>query len=73
MGTFSLEELLQQWGREDMTTEQAVGHLIQHIKLLHEELPPLRRGVIQAGRLDERLQRLERAAEAAIKVLSKAR
>lgn len=56
-----------------MTAEQAVGQLIQHIKLLHEELKPLRRTAEQVSRVDERLQRLERATEAAIKVLSKPR
>jgi hypothetical protein len=36
MSTYPLDELLTQWSRGDLTPEQAIGHLLQHIKQLHE-------------------------------------
>lgn len=36
MSTYPLDDLLTQWSRGDLTPEQAIGHLLQHIKQLHE-------------------------------------
>ena len=36
MGTITATELLQRWSRDDMPVEMAVGHLLQHLVILHE-------------------------------------
>ncbi len=41
MNTSSIEQLLTRWKQEDMTAEQAVGHLLQHVALLYERLRTL--------------------------------
>jgi hypothetical protein len=38
MSTYSVEQLLLIWRQEDMTAEQAVGHLLQHLVLVYERL-----------------------------------
>jgi hypothetical protein len=44
MSTYSVEQLLKVWKQEDMTAEQAVGHLLQHLALVYERLRALERG-----------------------------
>ena len=29
--TYTLAELLRKWGRNELTTEQAIGHFLQHL------------------------------------------
>ena len=41
MNTYSVEQLLTLWKQDDMTAEQAVGHLMQHIVLLYERIRAL--------------------------------
>ncbi len=36
MGTIEASELFKQWKLEDLTVEMAVGHIIQHLTILHE-------------------------------------
>ena len=38
MGTIPPTELLKQWGRGDLTGEQAIGHLAQNMEQLTERL-----------------------------------
>jgi hypothetical protein len=44
MSTYSLEQLLTIWKQDNMTTEQAVGHLLQHLALVYERLRAVERG-----------------------------
>lgn len=37
MSTYSLEKLLQLWRREELTVEQAIGHLLQHLAILETQ------------------------------------
>lgn len=37
MSTYSLEKLLHLWRREELTVEQAVGHLLQHLAALETQ------------------------------------
>lgn len=41
MGTYAAEDLLRLWRNDEITAEQAIGHLMQHIRLLHEQLPQI--------------------------------
>ncbi len=44
MNTYSAEQLLAIWKQENMTAEQAVGHLLQHLTMVYERLRKLERG-----------------------------
>jgi hypothetical protein len=57
MSTYSIEQLLTRWKQEDMTAEQAVGHLLQHVALLCERLRTLekreqRKGTADSGKAE---------------------
>jgi hypothetical protein len=52
MSTYSIEQLLTRWKQEDMTAEQAVGHLLQHVALLYERLRMLEKRERDKGRAD---------------------
>jgi len=45
MSTYSLEKLLQLWRREELTVEQAVGHLLQHLATLETQSHALQKQV----------------------------
>jgi hypothetical protein len=45
MSTYSVEQLLTIWKQENMTAEQAVGHLLQHLALVYERVRVLERRV----------------------------
>ena len=34
MSTYTLPDLLNQWQRDELTAEQAIGHLLQHLAAL---------------------------------------
>jgi hypothetical protein len=44
MNTYSAEQLLAIWKQENMTAEQAVGHLLQHLTIVYARLRKLERG-----------------------------
>lgn len=37
MSTYSLEELMHRWVRGEITAEQGVGQLLQHVKMLQAQ------------------------------------
>ncbi|MEZ4860449.1 MAG: hypothetical protein R3C14_04055 [Caldilineaceae bacterium] len=45
LSTYPLEKLLQLWRREDLTIEQMVGHLLQHLAALEAQGQALQRQV----------------------------
>jgi len=45
MSTYSLEKLLQLWRRDELTVEQAVGHLLQHLAALETQSHALQKQV----------------------------
>lgn len=45
LSTYSLEKLLQLWRREELTVEQAVGHLLQHLAVLETQSHALQKQV----------------------------
>jgi hypothetical protein len=38
VSTYPIESLLRQWARGDLTTEQAIGHILQHLSSLQERI-----------------------------------
>jgi hypothetical protein len=38
MGMHTLEELMRKWKREEVSPEQMLGQLVQHISVLYERL-----------------------------------
>lgn len=48
MSAYPLDELLRKWTQGDMSTEQAVGHIIQHLKRLDEGQSDLDRRLVAA-------------------------
>ena len=55
MSTSTADHLLQQWKRGEMTPEQAIGHLLQHLVALHQQYHQLAGSV---GRIDGNLNEL---------------
>ena len=49
MSTYSLEKLLQLWRLEELTVEQTIGHLLQHLAALEA----------QSQALQKQMQRLQ--------------
>ena len=47
MSTYSLPELLQQWIQGNLTTEQAVGHVLQNLLTLAQRLTELEKRLRQ--------------------------
>ncbi len=45
MGMHTLDELLRQWRQENLTAEQMIGQLLQHMGVLYERLRLLERRV----------------------------
>lgn len=43
MSTHTLEELLRQWGNGDLTAEQMIGHIVQHLMTLRNQQAHLER------------------------------
>jgi hypothetical protein len=43
VNTYPSEELVKLWARGDLTAEQSIGHLMQHIVILYERLVSLER------------------------------
>lgn len=41
MSTYLFDEFLRQWAQGSLTPEQAIGHLLQHVRLQHERLSTL--------------------------------
>ncbi len=42
MSTYPFDELMSKWSRGDITTEQAIGHMLQHINKLYEQIRELK-------------------------------
>ena len=49
MSTYTLPELLQKWARSELSLEQAIGHLLQHLLGMGK----------QVSEIDKRLRQLE--------------
>lgn len=49
MSTYSLPELLKKWDRGELSLEQAIGHVLQHLLGVSKQL----------SELDKRLRQLE--------------
>ena len=47
MATHSPTELRRLWGRNELTDEQLLGHLVQHLLILYERLDELERRLRQ--------------------------
>ncbi len=43
MGMYAYDELFAHWSNERITTEQAIGHMLQHMGTLYEQLRVLER------------------------------
>jgi hypothetical protein len=43
MSTYSLEELLNRWARNELSILQAIGHILQHLLRLQKEVDDLKR------------------------------
>lgn len=61
MATYPIDKLMIEYGTERMSPEMAVGHCLQHIKLLHEAIDTANRR--RQERRDQ-LTALEKAVEA---------
>jgi hypothetical protein len=54
LSTYPIEKLLQLWRLEELTSEQAIGHLLQHVAAL----------TAQGQTLQQQLQRLQQGSKA---------
>ncbi|MEM7802982.1 MAG: hypothetical protein AAF633_27580 [Chloroflexota bacterium] len=45
MSTYTIEEILQKWNLEEITAEQAIGHLLQNIQRLSDRTSLVERRV----------------------------
>lgn len=45
MATYALEKVRQLWQQEQLTDEQMLGHLLQHLELLTEQVQALQKAV----------------------------
>ena len=64
LSTYPVPELLLKWQREELTPEQMIGHLLQHLLTLLQRLAEL---ATQLRQLEQRLRQLEQPAPAARK------
>jgi hypothetical protein len=53
MSTYPIERLLQMWRREEVTVEQVIGHLLQHLAALEEQGKALQKQVQQLQQLSK--------------------
>lgn len=44
MSTYPVATLLQKWTRGELTAEQVIGHLLQHVMALTKRIEALERG-----------------------------
>ena len=58
MSTYALPDLWQYWTRGDMSTEQAVGHLLQNLLLLAQRLTEQTQALQQAEKRIHQLEQL---------------
>lgn len=49
MSTYAVDELLRKWTQGTLTGEQALGHVLQHLKLLHDQIASLEQRLAAAG------------------------
>ena len=52
MGAYELKEVVERWQAEKLTTEQAIGQVLQHLQELKERL----------GEVERRLREVERGS-----------
>ena len=45
MATYTLEKVRHLWNQEELTDEQMLGHLLQHLELLTEQVQALQKTV----------------------------
>lgn len=45
MATYALDKVRQLWQQEELTSEQMIGHLLQHLERLTEEVQALQKAV----------------------------
>jgi len=53
MSTYPIEKLLQLWRREELTVEQIIGHLLQHLAALEAQGQALQKQVQQVQQLSK--------------------
>ena len=54
MSTYSLPDLLQQWAQGRLTTEQAIGHVLQNLLTVVQRLTDLEKpGALWARQLEQ--------------------
>ena len=53
LSTYPLEKLLQLWRREELTVEQMIGHLLQHLSALEAQGQALQKQVQQVQQLSK--------------------
>lgn len=46
--TYTLTELLRQWMNEDLTSDQMIGHMLQHLIMLHDQVLQMERCITTA-------------------------
>lgn len=51
MSTYPLEKLLQLWRREELTVEQMIGHLLQHLFTLEAQSQTLQKDLQQVRQM----------------------
>jgi hypothetical protein len=59
MGLYTLEELVRKWQHEQVTAEQMIGQLLQHVGVLYERLRLVERRA--AGRMENAECRMQNA------------
>lgn len=53
LSTYPLEKLLQLWRHEELTVEQMIGHLLQHLAVLEAQGQALQKQVQQVQQLSK--------------------
>jgi hypothetical protein len=50
MSTYSLDELIHKWKQGDLSQEQMTGHMVQHMKLLHDQQIEILQRVVEMAK-----------------------
>ena len=50
MSTYTLAQLLTKWAKEELTAEQMIGHIVQHLIRQEEEITQLQKQIAKDAR-----------------------
>ena len=50
MSTYSLDELIHKWKQGTLSQEQMTGHMVQHLKLLHDQQIEILQRVVEIAK-----------------------